>query len=115
MAVVQEFLDVFQIPLRRRVAAREFEATKLRVGGAVLDLAATVRSAFVTHQAALQTQEMRQSVVEATAATVLDARRSITISAMSSPWSFQSPPPWAPGPEKWVSTLPGMMELTRIP
>lgn len=30
LAVVQEFLDVFQVPLRRRVATRAFEATKLR-------------------------------------------------------------------------------------
>ena len=68
LAVVQEFLDVFQIPLRRRVAARAFEAAKLRTTAAVLDLAGVVRTSFFTHQAAAQTLELRQSVAAPAAA-----------------------------------------------
>lgn len=51
IAVVQDFLDVFFIPLRKRVARNAFEAAKLRVTGAVLDLVGEVRSAFYTHAA----------------------------------------------------------------
>ena len=65
LAVVQEFLDVFQVPLRKRIARQSFEAAKLRVGGAVLDLAGRVRQAFYIYQGATQMVEMRQSVVEA--------------------------------------------------
>src|SRR5687768_11607897 len=54
IAVVQDFLDVFFIPLRKKVAANAFEAAKLRVTGAVLDLVGDVRSAFYTHTAAEQ-------------------------------------------------------------
>src|SRR3954452_5996654 len=31
MTIAQEFLDVLQVPLRKRVATNQFEATKLRV------------------------------------------------------------------------------------
>jgi cobalt-zinc-cadmium efflux system outer membrane protein len=75
LAVTQEFLDVLQIPLRRRVAAQAFEATKLRVAGAVLDLAAQVRGAFYLHQASLQAAEMRRTVAEATGLSFDFARR----------------------------------------
>lgn len=75
LAVVQEFLDVFQIPLRRRVAARALESAKLSTTGAVLDLAGQVRSAFYAHQAATQTLELRQSVAAAAAAGYDFARR----------------------------------------
>ena len=75
LAVVQEFLDVFQIPLRRRVAARALDAAKLRVTSAAVDLAGAVRSAFYAHQAAAQTLELRQSVAEAAAASADFARR----------------------------------------
>src|SRR5688500_346554 len=66
LAVVQEFLDVLQIPLRRRIAEGNFEAAKHRVTGAVLDLTGRVRAAFYVHQAATQTLEMRRNVAQAT-------------------------------------------------
>ena len=67
-AIVQEFLGVFQIPLRRRVAAAAFEATKIRVAGAAIDLAADVREAYYDVQAARQLSEMRRTVLEASEA-----------------------------------------------
>jgi cobalt-zinc-cadmium efflux system outer membrane protein len=75
LAVVQDFLDVLLIPLRKAVAQTAFEGAKARVTGAVLDLAGRTRAAFYTHQAAGQTLEMRRSVSEATAASYDLARR----------------------------------------
>ena len=75
MALVQDFLDLFYIPLRKRQAGSAFEAAKLRVSGAVIDLAAEVRAAFHTFQASQQTLEMRRQVVAATGASYDLARR----------------------------------------
>ena len=68
LAVVQDFLDVFFIPLRKRIAENAFEAAKLRVTGAVLDLVGQVRTGYFAYAAAEQTLELRQSVVTATEA-----------------------------------------------
>jgi cobalt-zinc-cadmium efflux system outer membrane protein len=75
MAVTQEFLDVLQLPLRKRIAGHALEAAKVRVGGAVLDLAGDVRRAFYVHQAALQTLDMRRQVAAATGASFDFAKR----------------------------------------
>ena len=75
LAVVQDFLDVFQIPLRQRVAAAELEAAKLRVAGEAIDLAGRVRAAFYELQAAQQLLEMRRSVLAAAEASFDLARR----------------------------------------
>ena len=58
-----DFLNVFLIPLRRRVAAAQFEAAKLHVTGAVLDFAARVRAGFYRHQASAQLLALQQTVV----------------------------------------------------
>ena len=75
LAVVQEFLSVFQIPLRKKIAAAAFEATKLRVAGEVIELAAEVRDAYFDLQAARQLLEMRQTVLEASEAAYEVAKR----------------------------------------
>ena len=75
MAVVFHFLDIFYMPLRKRVAAARFEDAKLRVSGAVIDFAANVRSTFYRHQANEQTLELRQTIVQALAASLFAARR----------------------------------------
>ena len=46
LGVALRFLDIFYLPLRKRVAAAQFDEAKLRVTGAVLDFAAAVRGAF---------------------------------------------------------------------
>ncbi len=66
LSFVQNFIDSLLLPLRRQLAETAFEATKLRVAAAVLDLAAEVRSAFYTLQGAEQTLEMRKRVLLAT-------------------------------------------------
>jgi cobalt-zinc-cadmium efflux system outer membrane protein len=62
---VLEFLDIFYIPLRKRVAAARFEEAKLQVTSAVLDFATTVQTAFYRHQADEQMLELLQTIVQA--------------------------------------------------
>src|SRR5688500_18119162 len=75
MAVVQDFLDIFLIPLRTRAAENAFEAARLGVTGAVIDLAAPVRAEFHSYVAAEQMLELRRSVAAATDASHERARR----------------------------------------
>lgn len=75
MALVQDFIDLFYIPLRKRVAGAEFESAKSRVAAEVLDLAGQVRQSFYALQAAQQTLEMRRQVAEATEASFELVRR----------------------------------------
>ena len=68
LTAVMSFLDIFYLPLRKRVAASRFEEAKTRVTGAALDLAEKVRSAFFAHLANEQLIELQQSIVQALAA-----------------------------------------------
>ena len=70
-----DFLDIFYLPLRKRVAAARFEEAKLQVTGAVLDFAATVQAAFYRHQADEQMLELLQTIVQALATLVRGAQR----------------------------------------
>ncbi len=62
--IAMGFLNIFYMPLRKRVANARFEAAKLQVTGAVLDFAATVRAAFYRHQANAQMRELQQSITQ---------------------------------------------------
>jgi cobalt-zinc-cadmium efflux system outer membrane protein len=64
--VLQQFLDIVLLPLRKRIAAAQFDAAKLRVGHEILNLAGEVRAAFYQHQGDQQLVEVRQTVAEAT-------------------------------------------------
>ncbi|HXV81326.1 MAG TPA: TolC family protein, partial [Candidatus Binatia bacterium] len=75
LAAVMNFLDVFYMPLRKRVAAARFEEAKLRVTGTVLDFAAGTRTAFYLHLANEQLLELRQTIVQALNASLDLARR----------------------------------------
>ncbi len=75
LSVTQDFLDLFTLPLRKRVASAQLDAAKARVGNAVLELAAQVRGAIVTLQAAQATVEMRKLVLDAQGAAVELRRR----------------------------------------
>ncbi|MGH8020542.1 MAG: TolC family protein, partial [Opitutaceae bacterium] len=68
LGIAQNFIELLYLPLHKHMAGAAFEAAKLRVTGEVLALAGQVRRAFISHQAALQTLEMR-----AQAATALEA------------------------------------------
>jgi len=74
-AVEQDFLDLITLPLRKRVAAAELEATKLEVGDHVLELASQVRDGFYKAQAAEQVLAMRNLVDEAAGTSAELARR----------------------------------------
>lgn len=72
---VMDFLDIFYIPLRKRVAAARFEDAKLQVTGAVLDFAPTVQAAFYRYQADEQMLDLLQIIVQALAASLEVAQR----------------------------------------
>jgi cobalt-zinc-cadmium efflux system outer membrane protein len=54
ISVAQDFLDLFTLPLRQKVAAAQLEQTKLQVGNAVLNLVSDVKEAYYTLQARQQ-------------------------------------------------------------
>ena len=87
--IEQDFLDILTMPLRKRVAATELEATKLQVGDHVLELAAEVREAFYTAQAAEQVALMRRLVDEASKTSSEIARQQHEAGNMSD-LNFQS-------------------------
>lgn len=72
--VTQEFMSVFLIPLRRRLAESQFERERLRVTSELVNHTADVRSAYFRLQAAEQTVEMRRTVAAATDASLEAAR-----------------------------------------
>ena len=74
-SIVQDFLSILYRPLRRSIAEAKFEAVKLKVAGAVLDLAGQVRAAFYRAQAQEQTVEFLRRVVDATGAAYEAAKR----------------------------------------
>ena len=75
LSAVMNFLDIFYLPLRKRVAASRFEEVKTRVAGSVLDFTGRVRSAFYSYEANEQMLELRQTIVQALAASFEIARR----------------------------------------
>jgi cobalt-zinc-cadmium efflux system outer membrane protein len=64
LTAVMSFLDIFYLPLRKRLAESQFEEAKSRVTAAVLDVAGQVRSTFYDHQANEQILDLRQSIVQ---------------------------------------------------
>src|SRR6266498_5340838 len=75
LSLVVSFLDALYVPLRKRVAAAQFEEAKLQVTGAVLDFALQVRAAFYGYQTNEQLLELRQSIVLALTASFDVSRR----------------------------------------
>ncbi|MBI1991963.1 MAG: TolC family protein [Candidatus Omnitrophica bacterium] len=64
-ALAQNFLDIFLLPLRKKLAAAQFEQAKLRVSDAVLGFSVQVRTAYYTLQGAEHVHAMRQTVMQA--------------------------------------------------
>lgn len=75
LGITQSFLSLLYRPLRQAMAANDLEAAKLRVAGAVIDLAAAVQAVFYRVQADEQQLELLQQVVTATAAAYEAAQR----------------------------------------
>jgi outer membrane protein, heavy metal efflux system len=75
LGAAMNFLNIFDIPLRKRVAVARFEEVKARLAGSVLDFAGRVRIAFYTHQSDQQMLELRQTIVQALGASLEIADR----------------------------------------
>src|SRR5437870_2109284 len=65
MDLLKEFIDILLLPLRKRIAAAQFEAAKLRVGHEMLKVAGEVRAAFYEHQGDQQLVDLRKTVADA--------------------------------------------------
>ena len=75
LTAAMSFLDVFYLPLRKRVASSRFAEAKSRVTGAVLDLAGRVRAAFFDYLASEQLIELNRSIVQGLVGSVDIAQR----------------------------------------
>jgi cobalt-zinc-cadmium efflux system outer membrane protein len=75
LAVVTDFLDIFFIPARKRLAGQAFELAKLRVAGEVMSLAHRTRQAFYTAQASAQALDLHRTVLQAAEASRDFAKR----------------------------------------
>ncbi len=70
-----DFLDLLTLPIRKKIAARSLEQTKLRVAGAVLRLASEVQTAFYTLQAREQFAKRLSVIIEVNEAAADLAKR----------------------------------------
>jgi len=68
LSLVQDFLDLFVLPLRKEIARDQFESDTLRVAHAALETVADVEKSFVAAQARAELVAQRGTVVEAAAA-----------------------------------------------
>lgn len=73
--VIQDVLDLLQIPQRRGIANAELAAARARAVGATVELVARVEGAYVDAVAAQQELELRQSVFDAASASAEIAER----------------------------------------
>lgn len=74
-SVSQDFMEIFLRPLRRKLAAAQFEQARLLVGNDVLNLAAEVRSACYTLQGAEHARKMFAEILRAAQASAELAER----------------------------------------
>ena len=74
-AVVENFMSIFMIPLRKEMAKQELRKAKLHVTSRAMDLARRVTTEFYRQQAARQSLEMRRTVRDAAEASHEMAQR----------------------------------------
>lgn len=75
LAVVQNFLTIFYLPLRKQVGAASFEAAKYEVAGLVLEFVGKTQARFYELQAALEERELWRTILSATEASYDLAKR----------------------------------------
>jgi cobalt-zinc-cadmium efflux system outer membrane protein len=75
MQVVQDFLDILLIPMKKRLAESQLQRARLEVTGEVMDLAHRVRTAYVRLVASQQAAQMWRTTVEAAEASYDVAQR----------------------------------------
>lgn len=73
--LTQDFLGLLLLPARARLAAAEFERAQQQAGSAVLEVAAETRAAWYRLVAAMQAQELRQTVADAAGTAAALAQR----------------------------------------
>jgi outer membrane protein, heavy metal efflux system len=66
-SLVQDFLDLFVLPLRKQIAREQFETDTLRVANRALEIAAEVESTFIALEASVDLVGFRKTVAEAAA------------------------------------------------
>jgi len=67
LSLVQDFLDLFVLPLRKQIAREQFESDTLRVANRALEVVAEVEKGFVSAQASTELVAFRRTVVEGAA------------------------------------------------
>lgn len=75
LGVMVNLLDLFELPLRKRVASQRLEQAKARLGYEVLGLASDAKGAFYDYVAAVQRLDLRRESVRSLAAAVSLAER----------------------------------------
>jgi cobalt-zinc-cadmium efflux system outer membrane protein len=75
VSLVQSFLDIFMLPLRKRIAEQQFVAATLRVAHDALETAAEVSKAFAQVQADVETVRMMGDLRDAAQAAADLAQR----------------------------------------
>lgn len=68
VSLVQDFLDLFVLPLRKTIAREQFEADTLRVAHRALEVAAEAEKSFVAVQAGAELVALRKTIIESAAA-----------------------------------------------
>ncbi len=74
-SVSEDFIDLFQRPLRKKLASAQWDETKLQVSDRVFHLTTEVRSAYYTLQAAEHSHAMLQTITQAAEAAAELAER----------------------------------------
>ncbi len=74
-SLVQDFLDLFVLPLRRDLAAEQFAGDVARVAHEAYAVATETLAAFITCQAAAKNVELRTTLLEAQVASLTLAER----------------------------------------
>ena len=74
-SIVQSFLDIFMLPLRKRIAKEQFVAATLRVAHETLDVASEVSKALAQVQSDVETVELMRRITDAAQASADLAQR----------------------------------------
>lgn len=75
LSLVEDFLDVLYIPMKKSIAETALAGTKLRVSLSVMDVASEARTTFYALQSAEQVVELRRTVLNASEASRELAKR----------------------------------------
>jgi cobalt-zinc-cadmium efflux system outer membrane protein len=77
LSLVQDFLDLIVLPLRKQIAREQFETDILNVANRALEVAAEVDKAFVAAETSVDLVAFRRTIVEGSAAAADFAQRQL--------------------------------------